>query len=49
MKIKIKKNGVKIKIKITSYELYKLQITPQDLIQMLEASSGLIGESKKQA
>ena len=42
MKIKIKRDGVKIKIKITSYELFKLQITPEQLIQMLEASGGLI-------
>lgn len=44
MKIKIKKNGIKIKIKITSYELYKLNLTPEQLTRIIESASGIRDE-----
>jgi hypothetical protein len=44
VKIKIKKNGVKIKIKINSYELYKLQLKPEQLTRIIESASGIKDE-----
>jgi hypothetical protein len=44
MTIKIKQNGVKVKVKITSYELFKLNLTPEQLTELLKTASGIKNE-----
>lgn len=38
MKIVIKRNGFKVKIKINSYELYKLKVTHEQLKDMIDSA-----------
>lgn len=40
MVIKINNNGLKVKIKITSYDLYKLNISPEQLTNILKCFNG---------
>lgn len=44
MTIKIKRDGVKIKIKITSVELIRLNLTPEQLTKILKEANGINNE-----